>query len=100
MSRFVHDLADGGHIAYGLDNGVGYFACHYDPNDGLVEEVFGRSGVLSLFEKHKIENDVNQWHITSIVMDLPLASSEEGFKEEQRKCMANFRVVLADQEVK
>lgn len=99
MSRFVHDLADGGHIAYGLDNALGYFASHYDPNDGLVKEVYGRSGILSLFEKHKIENDVNRWHIASIVMDLPLASSEKEFKEEQQKCMANFRVVLANEEV-
>ena len=95
MSRFTHQIAEDEYIAYGLDRALGYFAdvfVKFIDDDGLVTEeitksVTGRSKVIDLFTELDLLGKINKWHINSICMDVPLASSRSEYDQMLRKVL-------------
>tara|TARA_R100000654_G_scaffold67397_1_gene95944 strand:+ start:637 stop:930 length:294 start_codon:yes stop_codon:yes gene_type:complete len=87
MSRYQVDIQNGEMwVAYGLDHALGWFAdiFAYNPEkdeEDIVESAYGRTQVFELFEKYDVEKELNEWHIKSIAMDLPIADNEEEFNK-------------------
>ena len=99
MSRFAYEVNDGRLVTYGLDHALGYFAQVFIKGiEHPVRDVTGRNAVLELLENEglievdNINTTLNEWHIKSIVMDLPIASNEEEFND-------NMNAVLDGKEI-
>ena len=89
MSRFAHEITDSRLVAYGLDHAVGYFAQVFIKGQSEpIKDVTGRNAVLELFESEGIDKDINNWHIVSMVMDLPIASSEDEYNANIAKVLS------------
>ena len=95
MSRFTHNISEDEYVAYGLDMALGYFAdvfVKFIDDEGYVTQevtksVTGRSKVIDLFTELDLLGNINKWHINSICMDIPLASSREEYDQMLRKVL-------------
>ena len=95
MSRFTHNISEDEYVAYGLDKALGYFAdvfVKFIDDEGYVTQeatksVTGRSKVIDLFTELDLTDKINKWHINSICMDIPLASSREEYDQMLRKVL-------------